>query len=66
VDQAARQRRRSGAGFAQTPDSNDHHGLHEISYMQRSSYRNQIMLKAVRSQTHNLKEHTQASAILAY
>ena len=34
--------------------------------MQRSSYRNQIMLKAVRSQTHNLKEHTQASAILAY
>ena len=59
-------RRRSGAGFGQTPDSNDHHGFHEISYMQRRSYRNQVMAKAVRSQTRNLKERTQASAILAY
>ena len=55
----------SGTGFGQPPDSHDHHGFHEISYMQRRSYRNQIMAKAVRSQTHNLKERTQASAILA-
>ena len=43
---------------------NDHHGYHEISYMQRRSYMDLIIIaKAVRSQTHNLKEHTQASAI---
>ncbi len=66
MGQAARQRRMSGTGFGQPPDSHDHHGFHEISYMQRRSYKNRIMAKAVRSQTHNLKERTQASAILAY
>ena len=48
----------SGTGFGQPPDSHDHHGFHEISYMQRRSYKNRIMAKAVRSQTHNLKERT--------
>jgi len=42
---------------------NDHHGYHEISYMQRRSYRDLIIAKAIRSQTHNLKERAQASAI---
>jgi hypothetical protein len=31
--------------------------------MQRRSYRDLIIAKAVRSQTHNLKERAQASAI---
>jgi len=66
VGQAARQRRSSDAAFGQPPDSHDHHGFHEISYMQRRGYKNQIMAKAVRSQTHNLKERTQTSTILAY
>jgi len=45
---------------------NDHYGYHEISYMQRRSYRDLIIAKAVRSQTHNLQGARPGISYLAY